>query len=344
MKLTTFLIGYGDKNGNGRGIYRITVEDQQVSASLVFACPEKPGALIQIGDELLLSFKGQQDCGIYRFRLTRQNELSVPERFTLPCFITAWAPTSITGVLLASSFYDGVDVLLRVTGDPEIIDKNQHIYRQRSNDARQTRVHPHHICLLPDSTFVCSVDMGADYVSLLSVTPEQLSLVNETYIDAPLGDGPRILRIRRDKRFAYLLNEISNSICVFAIEQHNHSGVPHFREIQRLSALNTGSVVNSPAGFVLTEDEHYLLVTNRGEDSLVLYAVEPESGLLSECDRVKSASTPRDVTIFGSSVLVAAQTSNTVQLFAIERQQQRLRHVSDTNSVQSPVGFVISSV
>ena len=343
MSQTTFLIGYGDERSSGRGIYQVHVEPNKISVSLVFACQEKPGGLIQLDNQLFLSFQGNDQAGIYRFDLNKPAPFQEPERFVLPFFITAWSRGLTPKTLLGSSFYDGVDVLLNVEEIPVITQSVSHAYRTRSEDKRQTSPHPHHLSFFPGKQFVCSVDMGIDSVSLLSVTEHSLSVLDEKLIDAPLGDGPRILRIRSDGHFAYLLNEISNSVCVFSVKMKDGDTRAEFQEIQRLSVIENTAVNNSPAACVLSSDERYLIVSNRGENTLVLYTVDFRTGFLTEQHRVATAAMPRDILIMDTSVIVAAQSANSVQLFSLDTDRHQLHLCSTVDGVQSPVAFMMTA-
>ena len=297
--------------------------------------------MIQIDNQLLVSYQGEKGTGIYAFHISEENTLILNKQFELPYFITAFARSNMQNMLLGSSFYDGVDVLLRLTDEIEVIDVKAHQHRHRSEDKRQTAAHPHHIGMIPNTNLIYSVDMGADFVSLYELTDQGFTLKNDLLIDAPLGDGPRIMRIRKDGRFAYLLSEISNTVRVFAITADIETQGIHFTEIQRLSTLSPDTTVsNSPAACVMTDDEKYLVISNRGENSLVLFSINAENGHLKECDRIRTAATPRDVLLSGAQVLVAAQTANTLQLLSIDRDHHRFTEYDSTTAI-NPVAFII---
>ena len=110
-----------------------------------------------------------------------------------------------------------------------------------------------------------------------------------------------------------------------------------FQEIQRLSVIENTAVNNSPAACVLSSDERYLIVSNRGENTLVLYSVDFRTGFLTEQHRVATAAMPRDILITDTSVIVAAQSANSVQLFSLDTDRHQLHLCSAVDGVQSPV-------
>lgn len=336
MSFTTFLVGYGDNQGNGRGLYSVEVNNDSLQAKLVYPCEMKPGAIIAADNKLYMSYLGDtKEPGILSFALDKELNLTFLNKQTIPFFITSFGRLNHTSHLLGSSFYDGVDMILETADEIHIKSIDKHPYRPRSADIRQTKPHPHHICEMNDGLHAYSVDMGTDFVCFYSIRNHELHLIKDVFIDCPLGSGPRIMRISPDNRFAYLLNEISNSITVYAMCD---SG---FDEIQRISTLDDNTVIaNSAAGCGMTADGEYLLITNRGENTLVLFRVHPENGLLTLCDRIQTGLTPRDLYIKDHQIVIAAQSSNCLQLFEIDPLQHRLKLLADVAGISAPVGFL----
>nr|WP_321238931.1 beta-propeller fold lactonase family protein [uncultured Tolumonas sp.] len=336
MNLTTFLIGYGDAHGNGRGIYAIKINHHHMQTRLAYACPMKPGAIITVNNRLYMSYQDENKAsGLLCCSLDTNSNLTLLHQQPLPFFITSWSQTNVPEQLLGSSFYDGVDVMFQLDQEVQIKNVVPHVYRPRSADIRQTTTHPHHICTFNDGQNAYSVDMGIDFVSFYSITNHELNLLKNIYIDCPFGSGPRIMRVSSDGRFAYLLHEIANEIAVYDLSDFQ------CKEIQRLSTVNNPTTAtNSAAGCVLTADGKHLLVTNRGENTLVLFSIHPITGLLICTDRQATRLSPRDLYIQNNMVIVAAQAENYLQLFEIDENHHQLTLVNEVANIASPVSFL----
>ncbi len=336
MSFKTFLVGYGDNQGYGRGLYSVDVSNNSIQAKLVYPCEMKPGAIIATDNRLYMSYLGNnKEPGILSFALDEGLNPTFLNKQTIPFFITSFGRLNHTNHLLGSSFYDGVDVILETADEIHIKSVDKHPYRPRSADKRQTETHPHHICAMNDGLHAYSVDMGTDFVSFYSINNNELHLIKDAFIDCPLGSGPRIMRISPDNRFAYLLHEISNSIAVYAL--HNFG----LDEIQRISTLDGNTVIaNSAAGCAMTADGEYLLITNRGENTLVLFRIDSATGVLTVCDRIQTGLTPRDLYIRDHQIIVAAQSSDCLQLFEIDTKQHQLKLLREVTGASAPVGFL----
>jgi 6-phosphogluconolactonase len=339
MNVDILVIAYGDNTTQGRGLYRVTVNNNRLDVKCVYQCKEKPGAVISLGNGWLLSFRNEQRHSGIRVLVPDNNVLAVQKEYEIPYFISSFARLSKSNLLLGSSFYDGVDLTLSVEDPVQITSVSQHTYRPRSKDIRQSACHPHHIKQFFDEPWVYSVDMGTDSVSLYSLYNDTLDIANQWQIDTPLGSGPRIMRLAPNRRFAYLLNEIDNSIAVYAISHEEKTRRPVFQKIQRLPTI-LGKEESSAAGCVITEDGRFLLVSNRGEDSVVLFKTDPDSGTLTFCDRLYCARTPRDLFLIGYQVIIAAQDAHCLQLLCIDADSRTLRLIDEAEGIPQPVGFM----
>jgi 6-phosphogluconolactonase len=111
--------------------------------------------------------------------------------------------------------------------------------------------------------------------------------------------------------------------------------------IQALSTLPAGfSGDNGVADIHQTPDGNYLYVSNRGHNSLAIYAVDHQSGLLEPRGHVSSGGEwPRNFAIdpSGSYVYVANQYTNNVVVFRLNPADGSLAPTGQEIPVPSPV-------
>ncbi|MGI6086832.1 MAG: lactonase family protein [Kiritimatiellia bacterium] len=187
---------------------------------------------------------------------------------------------------------------------------------------RQTVPHPHFTLFTPDGRYLCVVDLGLDAIMLypfdpargLDTTPYSVFKVT------PPGSGPRHLVFNRAGDRAYLLNELGNSVVALAYSDGR------FDSLQSVTSVPPHLQYPTKAAAIrLAADEKYLLVSNRGFDSIACYRVA--EGALTLCDLTLSGgSSPRDINFLpGKEKFAAAnEFSGNVVFFDYNRHSGKL--------------------
>nr|WP_262892557.1 lactonase family protein [Hymenobacter qilianensis] len=200
---------------------------------------------------------------------------------------------------------------------------------------------PHAHCILPDpaNRFVFAVDLGTDKVYGYQLDAKEDALVpraTPAFTAAP-GAGPRHLTFHPGGQLAYLINELNSTITALRYDE----GAGTFQEIQTLSTLPsdfTGE--NSCADIHVSPNGEFLYGSNRGHDSLVVYAIDIPSGRLTLVEHVPTlGQKPRNFTIdpTGQLVLVANQATNNIVTFRVDRETGKLTPTGKSVQVPAPV-------
>jgi len=93
-----------------------------------------------------------------------------------------------------------------------------------------------------------------------------------------------------DHRYLYVVSELSSSVTVFQMD----AAAGTFTEQQTASLLPadfTGS--NASAEIQITPDGKFLYASNRGADSLAMFAIDASSGRLTPIGQVSTQGRPR---------------------------------------------------
>lgn len=207
------------------------------------------------------------------------------------------------------------------------------------NARRQSGPHAHCVTLSPDNRFVAAADLGLDKVFLYHVDPKNSSLVpdNPPFTPVKPGSGPRHFAFTPDAAHAYVINEMASTVTAFSYD--SKGGALH--EIQTISTLPSGfSGASTTAEIAIDTKGKFLYGSNRGHDSIAVFAIDAAQGTLSSIEHVSTqGKVPRNFAIdpTGSYLFAANQNSNNIVLFRIDPNAGRLTPAGKVLEVGSPV-------
>src|SRR5690606_25063602 len=142
------------------------------------------------------------------------------------------------------------------------------------------------------------------------------------------GAGPRHFRFGQDGRHLYVINELNSSISVF-----EKDGKERYIEIQVEGTLDPAySGKNACADLHLSPDGRFLYGSNRGENTMAIFSVDTESGLLSPLGRESTGGDwPRNFALdpSGEFLLVANQRCGNIVVFKRDVASGALEHISE---------------
>ena len=175
--------------------------------------------------------------------------------------------------------------------------------------------HAHQFVTSPDGGHVLAVDLGTDTVYTYRLDERTGRLTEVAQAHTRPGAGPRHLTFHPEGRYAYLANEVDNTVAVCAYDPD--TGRLTVGEAQ---STGTGSGTNYPAQFLVTSNGAYAYLANRGHNSLTRYAVEADGARLGLLDTVPvSGDFPRQIAFSpdGRLLFAANQKSSTVSVFQV---------------------------
>jgi 6-phosphogluconolactonase len=212
---------------------------------------------------------------------------------------------------------------------------------------RQASAHAHSVAIDPSGRYALVPDLGADRVFIYRFDRATHALsqddaqTSHAFI-APPGSGPRHLAFGLNGRFVYLLTELSAEIMVLRWDASQGQLTP-------VQSLPTSSQdfqgVKSGAELAISHDGRFVYVEDRGENALVVYRVDPQSGELAFVQRISSGGEkPWGFAIDSSGkwLLVANQRSGKVNVFGIDRESGMISDTGQSADIPSPtsVAFV----
>lgn len=206
------------------------------------------------------------------------------------------------------------------------------------NPERQKGPHAHAIALSPDNRFAVVADLGLDQLLVYSFDAAKGTLgAKPQVVKASPGAGPRHLVFSFDSRFLYMLNEMQSSVVAYSYDAA--SGAMH--ELQTISSLPKGfSGENTAAEIELDPSGKFLFASNRGDDSIAVFAIDPRTGMLTHVETDSTGGkTPRNFAIDPTSswLLAANQDSDKIVVFRIDQKTGHLNPTGDVFQLPSPV-------
>ncbi len=214
------------------------------------------------------------------------------------------------------------------------------------NAARQDAPHPHSATISPDNRFLVVNDLGNDSIDTFFIDAETAQLgppqLNPSRVP---GTGPRHIVFHPNERWAYGIDELSNKI------DHYLWNTTHpTRSVEPVALLtNAGNSVstldagfhgqNTAAEIALSPDGNFILCSNRGENSLVVFRIDEVTGAPAFVQRVScGGKTPRQFTLdpTGRWLLCGNQDSSTVTVFSRDENTGHLTGPTQTVPVDMP--------
>ncbi|MEX2784551.1 lactonase family protein [Streptococcus sp. H49] len=175
----------------------------------------------------------------------------------------------------------------------------------------QASPHPHFADLTPDN-YLVTCDLGTDSVTTYAVTDSGQAEKIANYQAAP-GAGSRHLVFHPDGKTAYLVCELNASVEVL-----NYRGQGKFEKQQTAPTLPADYKGFNACGAIrITKDGRFLYVSNRGHDSIAVFAILTD-GRLEKRQIISSAGqTPRDFCLSPKEdyLIVVHQDSDNAAVF-----------------------------
>ncbi len=181
-------------------------------------------------------------------------------------------------------------------------------------------------------------DLGLDAIKRYAKVQENWEPAAQVTIDLPAAAGPRHLVFNTDESFLYVINELNATITVF---QQGDAG--DYQAIQTESTVaEDWEGAKACADIHLSPDGRFLYGSNRGENTLVIFAVDAATGKLQLVGRESvRGDWPRNFTLSpdGKHILVANQYSNNITVFKRDTENGLLEYTAELE-MSSPVCLV----
>lgn len=236
-----------------------------------------------------------------------------------PCHISLDA----TGHLAMVANYGGGSVAsYQIKEDGSIAGPVTFIQHEGSSvdPQRQKGPHAHSLNRSPDNRYAFACDLGLDKVLTYKIDPAAGTLTSSGFAGLPPGSGPRHLSFHPSGRFVFVNNEMLMTASTFS----------YAAETGALSLLDTVSTLPpdvvdktglSTAETVAHPNGKFVYISNRGHQSIAVFACDPATGKLTLVQNAPvEGKTPRNFCLdpSGRWMIAAHQDSNSAALFKVD--------------------------
>ena len=265
-----------------------------------------------------------------------------------PCYINI----DPKGQYAITANYTGGNVsVFKIKKDGTILPANQVIaFDKKDSKEPQPVSHLHCVAFTPDGKYLLADDLGKDKVHKFNLhyaekddnSGQFLQAGEPAAFDVVKGSGPRHITFHPNKKFAYLINELSGQVIVFQYK----NGL--LKDIQYIASDTTqGAVKKGSADIHLTPDGKYLYASNRLKaDGIAIFKVNQLNGKLTKIGYQFTGIHPRNfiITPNGKLLLVACKNSNIIQIFRINYKNGLLEDTGKKIELDKPVCLKFASM
>lgn len=321
-KYVAYVGTYTHGNSVGIHLYDLDVERGRMAERKVFPINNPSHLTISKDGRFLYSIA---DEGVEAFQILPDGDLKSINKEWIGgmrgCYVEV---DDQNRYLFVGGYHDARVTMMRLRPDGGIEGIAAGIFHKgmgRKIAERNSRPHVNGVVLSPKSQdYICAVDGGLDHVKIYQIDYGYGKMVLEDILRCPLESAPRMLRFTKDGRFAYVLCELKNTVEVYAFESSPQGILAD--HIQSIPTVQSKDIENGGASAMeLSRDGKYMFCSNAGTNSVVVYQVDDETGMLTLlCSNYISGEYPKALGIFpdGNHFIVLNHDSNEIRIFHMD--------------------------
>ncbi len=243
--------------------------------------------------------------------------------------------------VLAANYGGGSVVVFPVDGQGRLKERATFIQHEGSSvdPRRQKGPHAHSINVSPDNHVAVVADLGLDKVMIYRFDSRKGKLTTNAraFATTKPGGGPRHFAFHPNGRFAYTNLEMASSVTAFAYDAKEGA----LEEVQTVSTLPAGfDGNNSTAETQVHPSGEFLYCSNRGHNSIAVFAINAKSGRLTHVGNTSTGGEiPRNFGIdpTGKFLIAANQKTDNLVVFRIDPKTGELKPTGHSAETPTPV-------
>ncbi len=227
--------------------------------------------------------------------------------------------------LFVAGWHDGKITALRLREDGSVGEITDEIFHRGLGSIAERNFRPHVSCvkMTRDNRYLCAADMGLDHTKVYRLDHESGKLKLADVIRSEVESAPSHIKFSREGKYLYIVHELKKIIDVYTYKEEHDN--PFFEKIQTIPTVNDYHASGTAASALnLSEDFKYLVSSNAGDNSVVIYRIEQSDGHLDKllCLPI-SGEYPKDAALFPDNrhLVSLNHESNTMTFFHVDMEK-----------------------
>jgi 6-phosphogluconolactonase len=340
----TFYLGTYTQSGKSKGIYIGTIDtDTGKLGPVTLAGEAKSPSFVALAPNQKFLYAALEDDGaVGAYSIGADGKLKVlntrPAGGEGTCHV--WVDATGKNVLVAN-YNSGSIAVFQTKDDGSLGERTSFVQFEGHGPDKDRQEGPHAHSIYTDATnrFVYACDLGTDNVWVFKFDAEKgaLTPANPPSGKVPAGAGPRHFAQLPGGGIAYADNEMALSVTAFSRDAESGA----LTALDTLSTMPAGADKTgaSVAEIFLHPTAKWLYVSNRGHDSITVYAVGAD-GKLTWIENVPAlVKVPRGFGIdpTGKWMITAGQDDDRIAVLKIDPATGKLTATDQSAEVGSPV-------
>ncbi len=227
--------------------------------------------------------------------------------------------------IFVAGWHDGKITALRLNEDGSVGEITDEIFHKGLGSIAERNFRPHVSCvkMTRDNKYLCAADMGLDHTKVYRLDHESGKLKLADVIRSEVESAPSHIKFSKEGNFLYIVHELKKIIDVYTYQEEHDN--PFFEKIQTIPTVNDYHASGTAASALnLSEDFKYLVSSNAGDNSVVIYQIDEQSGLLQKllCLPI-SGEYPKDAALFPDNrhLVSLNHESSTMTFFNVDMEK-----------------------
>jgi 6-phosphogluconolactonase (cycloisomerase 2 family) len=248
--------------------------------------------------------------------------------------------------MVVANYASGTLAVMAIIPDGSLKDHHQIVELEGERGphrTQQTGPLPHDVVFDPSGRFVLIPDKGLDRVFVFRFDPAlgRLSPRPGSVATRP-GAGPRHLAFHSQLPVVWVLNELDSTVTTYRWNAATGALAP----VQVITTLPTSFTgYSTTAEIAVAQDGRFVYASNRGHDSVTIFAADAEGGLLSHAGwEPTQGASPRFIGLdpSGRFLYAANEQGDSIVAFRADAASGRLEPTGHVIRNASPVAIVFA--